>query len=508
MKKGYLLGVDLGTTAIKIGIFDLKGKKVAVTTEDYDLLTPAPLQVEYPAEKYWDAFKDGLHRLVEKSGVDAKQILSLSISAQGETMVFLDDNGEPLHNFIVWLDNRAQEESDYLEKRFTRELLHHATGQANMIALSPGAKILWFKRHRPDIFEKISKILLIEDYFFYRMGGIFRAEGSLWCTSFLWDINTRQWWQPMVDELGLTMDQLPQLCESGVKIGTILPSIALELGLSENLALIMGVLDQACGGIGVGNVKPGVFSESTGSALVACTMTNEIIIDEQYHLPCFYSAITDMYMIHTFGNGGIALKWVRDALCEKELERQKIDGTSAYQLMDRLACDVPAGSDGLVVLPHFQGAGQPDVDQCAKCSMSGLTLSHTRAHIIRAFMEGVSANIYRMVESVQELMGVNIQEIISLSGGANSPFWCQIKADMLGKPVVTMQGTQDAACLGAAILAGFGIGVFNSVADTALQLAKRNKVYYPNSENRSAYDELIKKYKLLTESYGKISQQL
>ncbi|MDR0851083.1 MAG: hypothetical protein LBN36_01175 [Clostridiales Family XIII bacterium] len=237
-------------------------------------------------------------------------------------------------------------------------------------------------------------------------------------------------------------------------------------------------------------------------------MTDKIIIDDVYKLPCFYSAITDMYMIHASGSGGIALKWVRDTLCEKELQAESLQHINAYAAMDKLAESIPAGSEGLIVLPHFQGSGEPDVNQYAKGAIYGASLSHTRAHIIRAFMEGIAVCVYRMVESVQELMNFDIKEVIALSGGANSALWCQIKADVLGKPVITMEGTQDAACLGAAILAGYGIGIFESVPEAAEKITKRIQTYTPNRDHRDIYDATITKYKLLTNALFPIAEEL
>lgn len=508
MDKRYVLGVDLGTTAIKVGLFDEKGQKVRTATQEYQLLTPQALWVEQTPQTYWDSFKAALANVLDHCNVDRNKIEALSVSAQGETLVFLDKRGEPLYNFIVWMDNRAQEESEMLMEAFDQKTLHKATGQTCMVPLSPAPKTLWFKRNYPERFEKIDKILLIEDYFFWRMGGGFYGEGSLWCTSFMWDINTHGWWRPMVDYLGLSIDQLPELVESGTPIGTILPHIAKELGLPETLKLVMGGLDQACGAIGVGNVAPGIFSESTGAALVVCTMTDHIIFDETGELSCFYSAIPGQYMIHAYGSGGIAYKWLRDALCSEESAIEVRGGPSAYQLMDEQAKKAPAGSEGLVVLPHFQGAGPPDTNQYAKCMMYGLGLQHTKAHVIRSFMEGVAMTVCRMVGASEELMGEPVKEIRSLSGGAKSELWCQIKADALGKPVVTMKNTQDAACLGAALIAGVAAGIWPSVAEAALEIVRLDKTFQPKAENKPAYEDLMKKYLLLTGALNELAQQL
>lgn len=498
MNEQYLIGVDLGSTAVKAGLFDSQGRKIATHTQEHQLLTPCDLAVEQCPEVYWEAFKACIAGIMEKSGVDKESVLAISLSAQGETMVFLDENMEPLYNFIVWMDTRPQEEAGVIGSWFSAEEVLQKTGQGPITSLYPACKVLWFQRHYPDRFARTRKILLLDDYIFYRMGGGFYSEGSNWCTSYMWDINTRTYWPEMLERLNLTPEMLPQTVETATPIGTLLPEAAQELGLTPKVKLIMGGLDQSCGTIGVGNVKPGIFSESTGAALVVCSMTKSIVLDRGGELPCFYGVIPDLYMLHAGGKGGIILRWLRDTLCTRELEIEQAGGDNAYNQMDALAAPIPAGSDGLVVLPYFGGAGAPNTDQYAKGTIYGLSLQHTRAHLIRAFMEATAINIYCMVEYCERVTGKPVAEIRSLGGGARSPLWCQIKADVLGRPVVTMKNTQDAACLGAAIIAGVGAGLWDSIAETASRLVEIEHVYTPNPANRQAYDRQIRRYKLLT----------
>lgn len=508
MSEKYVLGVDLGSTAIKVGLFNDKGIKIATHTQEHSLITPAPLVVEQTPEAYWEAFKVSVKMVLEKAAVNPLDIISLSISAQGETMVFMDNNMKPLGNFIVWMDTRPQEEAELINEWFTADEILSVTGQGPITSLYPACKVLWMKRHYPKVFETTEKIMLIEDYFFYRLGGVCYGEGSLWCTSYMWDVTKKHWWPNMLEHLGVREEQLPQIVETTTPIGTILPEVAEELGLSHNLKLVMGGLDQACGAIGVGNVRPGVFSECTGAALVVATMTDEIVFDSGGELPCFYGAIPGLYMLHAGAKGGIIFRWLRDTLCHEELEAEKAGGKNAYELMDEQAMSIPAGSEGLIVLPFWGGAGAPDTDQYARGMIYGLSLEHTKAHIIRSFMEATAMNIYRMVEYSEEVTGKTVKEVRSLGGGSMSPVWCQIKADVLGRPVVTMKNTQDAACLGAAIIAGVGIGLWPSIDEIASRVTEVDKVYMPNQENRKVYDDLARKYKLLTESIKGITREL
>lgn len=499
MTKKYVIGVDLGTTAFKAGLFDEKGKAVCTHTEEHFLFTPAPLTVEQSAGNYWNAFKTCVQSLMDNAQVEKENVLSMSLSAQGETMAFFDAKMDPLCNFIVWMDTRPQGEAEAINSHFSADEILHKTGQGPIISLYPACKILWMKRSHPEIFGKTAKIMLLEDYIFYLLTGKIYGEGSLWCTSYLWDINTKKWWGEMLDFLGVREGQLPEIVETSSNLGRIIPSIAQELGLPESLNLVMGGLDQLCGAIGAGNAAPGIFSESTGAVVAVCTMSDKIVLDPDGELPCFYGAVPGQYLLHAAAKGGIIYRWLRDVLCTEEMAIQRGGGPDAYNLMDEQAASTPAGSEGLLVLPFFGGAGAPETDQYAKGMIYGLGLQHTKAHIIRAFMEAVAVNIYRMVQYCEKITGKEIKEIRSLGGGANSPLWCQIKADVIGRPVVTMKNVQDSACLGAGIIAGVGVGLWPSVEQIVSEIVEVDHIYMPNSQNRALYDELAGKYELMVE---------
>jgi xylulokinase len=224
-------------------------------------------------------------------------------------------------------------------------------------------------------------------------------------------------------------------------------------------------------------------------------VTDQPVFDPGRQMPCFYFGIPNRYMIHTFSSGGIVLKWLRDSLCPEELNLGRRTGWDAYRLMDLEAKEVPPGADGLIVLPHFQGSGPPDSDQKAKGVVYGLALNHTKGHLIRAFMEGVAMTMRHMIEATTRATGAEISEIRSLSGGAKSDLWCQIKADASGLPVRTMKNTADAACLGAAVLAGVAVEIWPSVEAAMDGMAESDQVFQPQPANREVYDRLYSRYK-------------
>ena len=419
----------------------------------------------------------------------------------------MDENMEPLDNFYVWMDNRAEEEAVEINEHFSADEIGRHTGQCPIEPVFPATEVLWFKKNKPEKFERVSMMFMTDDYLLWRMCGKKVSHGSSWCTSYMWDINTRDWWPEMLDYLGVTADQLPEILETGTPIGHLLPEMADELGLSRDMLLVMGAQDQSAGAIGVGNVRPGTFSESTGGALMVCTTLEKSFYDENGNVPCNYSDLGG-YMIQGGAKGGIVIKWLRDTLCEAEKDAEARGEGNAYDLMDKLAAETPAGAEGLFVLPFFGGGSNPTPDIYGRGVLYGMSLGHTRGHIVRAFLEATAVNIAMIVNYCEDLTGVKVTQVRSLGGGSLSPFWCQVKADVLNREVVTMRNTQDAACLGAAIIAGYGAGIYDSIADTALKFAEVDKVYTPNPENRAVYDRLIKKYQLLIDATHGYTEEL
>ena len=227
-------------------------------------------------------------------------------------------------------------------------------------------------------------ILLLEDYVIYQLTGKYVSEGSLLTSTEYWDIRTKKYWPEMLAYLGIDEEYLPEIRESGELVGTILPEMAEALGISPDAKICTGCLDQAAGAIGVGNVKPGIFSENIGAALAICVPTSKLTYDKNRQMPVHYFAIPDTYMMHTFTTGGMCLRWFRDGFCKEEIQMQEVSGLDSYYLMDLEADRIPAGSDGLIALPHLQGSMAPDVNLNAKAVFYGATLKHTKAHFIPA----------------------------------------------------------------------------------------------------------------------------
>jgi xylulokinase len=495
-----ILSVDLGTTSIKIALVNEYGKLVGKALREYTLSMPDILSVECGADVYWDAFTAGLRELRECRAFVTGDIAALGISAQGETLFFLDGDMKPLRDAIVWMDNRAGEEAQALRKAFGNDACYPHTGQVQFDPCWPAAKVLWVKNHEPEIFARTRKIALIEDWFIHKLTGHLVSEGSLLCSTVYWDITTKKWWPEMLEFLGINEGMLPEIVEPGELVSVILPEVARELGLPSGMVVCTGCLDQAAGAIGAGNIQEGILSENIGAALAICAPMTTLRFDPKRGMPVHYFATPDTYMYHTFTTGGMVLRWFRDTFCDNEAILAKHLGADAYDLIGTEVSRVAPGSDGLIGLPHLGGSMAPDVNADAKGVFFGFTLRHTRAHFARAIMESIGYIIMRNIETLENL-GLHFDEVRSLGGGAKSPVWNQIKADVCGKRFVTVQG-DEAACIGAAVLAGKAVGLFDSVLQAGESMVERKAVYEPNMENHKIYQEGYRKYKKLFEDLG------
>ena len=488
----YLLSIDAGTTSFKGAIFDKEGNLVVSASAGYELITTEGGVVEFEASGYLKALKTVISDLFEKSNINPNDIKGIAIDSQGETLILIDDKGHPLCNAIVWLDGRAVEEADEISERFGVEKVFRHTGQPEIAPTWPACKLLWIKKNYPEIFKKLYKVLLLEDFLIYTLTGKFAAEKSLLTSTIYFDINSGGWWMEMLDFIGLSEEQLPEIYDSGVPVSSVAESVASEFGLSAETMVVTGALDQLSGMIGSGAVGSGGVCESTGTCLAVCVDVPELPkFNPDYQIPC-HAGIngSHMYQIYWSQTAGAVLEWFKNNF-------YKDSQGDVFALMNEEAAGVAAGSDGLIVLPHLSGKACPEFNPYARGVLYGMKLMHGRSHFTRAIMESVAYMLREHLETA-ETNGILIDEIRSLGGGANSPLWNQIKADVTSKRIITLENSES-TCLGTAILAGVGTGVFNSVESAALSFAKAGRIYEPNSQNREIYNNGYVKYKEMYE---------
>lgn len=488
----YILTADIGTTALKAALYSQNGEFIAGSAREYAFLTPVPGQAELQAEVYTDTFAAAIGEILGQTGIDPADIGVIGFSTQGETMLLLDEENRPLRNAILWCDTRAAAEAEDIVLHFGAKEIQEHTGQVGADAIWPGAKLLWIKKYEPEIFAKTARIVQLEGWFSLLLTGKAAGEDSILGSSVYFDIRTRTYWPQMMKYIGIREEQLPEIALPGAIVGQVTAEGAARFGLAAGTQVSIGGIDLAVGAVGVGNIRPGNFSDVTGSALCTMAMTDQIILDPAGEMPCYCSAVPGLYMIHAYASGGICLRWFRDVFCGQAVAAAG-EEMNAYDRMDLLAADCAAGAEGLISLPHLTGSGPPDLCPEMKGALIGLTPAHEQKHIIRALMEGVAMILCRVLEATEGL-GLKADRIVCLGGGAKSPVWCQIKADAAGREVVTTDGYENAGCLGAAMLAGTAAGMFPSLEEAVEKLVREDRHYLPNPDHAAVYQKLRGQY--------------
>ncbi|MBR2471578.1 MAG: hypothetical protein IKB55_02730 [Clostridia bacterium] len=455
-----LLGVDVGTTSMKMVLFDDDGNILKSVSKEYTLETKGD-RVEFDAEKYWQMFSQGYEEIKSEYKVDA-----LSIDTQCETLIVTDDAGTPLYNAIVWLDNRAAVQAEKIAEKFGTKTVYEITGQPEITATWPACKLMWLRENEPSVFAGIKKIFLLEDFLLYRLTGEFITERTLQSSSLYLNIREGEWWQEMLRFIGVKETQLPRLLDSGRLIGEY-----------DGTKVVTGVMDQVAGSVGAGVVTSEIVSEMTGTTMAIVVPTNKFPeYKEESRVPCHLNYDGNYCLLTWTPTAGIALKWFKENFCENLSFRQ----------LDEIAEKVEPGSNGLTFMPYLCGSIIPKYNPDARGAFLGLTMEHTRAHAVRAILESVAF----MLQENLEYLNVSCSEIRSMGGGAASPLWCQIKANVTGKKIVTLKSTE-AACLGSAIIAGVGAGIYKSVPAACEKLIVTDKEYYPSGAD---YLEAYKRY--------------
>jgi len=456
----YLLGVDIGTTSLKAAVFNENTECVKSVTKDYTLEVKGDY-VEFPAEKYWELFYDALNELSGEYKISA-----MSIDTQCETIIVADENGMPLRKAIVWLDNRAKNEAEKIKEHFGEKKVYEVTGQPEITATWPASKLLWLRENEPEIFGGIKKVFLLEDYLLYRLTGNFVTEKTLQSSTIYYDIKNSIWWKEMLDFIGISENMLPNVMSSGEIVGEY-----------EGITVVTGAIDQIAGAIGAGIVKKGVVSEMTGTTMVVFVPTEKIPeYTPQSKIPCHINYDGKYCLVSWTPTAGIALKWFKNNFCE----------SFNFKELDELAENIAPGSDGLTFLPYLCGSTMPKYNPDARGVFYGLTMEHTRGHAVRSILESVSC----MLKNNLDYLNIECDEIRTMGGGAQSPLWCKIKADMTGKKIVTLKN-DETACLGSAILAGVATGIFESVEKACEKAVIPNKVYEPSGVD---YSECYKRF--------------
>ncbi|HQN04276.1 MAG TPA: xylulokinase [Anaerolineaceae bacterium] len=454
-----LLGIDIGTSGLKSLLVDEQGKILFSAYREYDLSSPHPGWYEQDPEDWWRAAVEAVQELLFRAG-GGLDILAVGLSGQMHGMVGLDVNGKVVRPCMIWADlrNSAECEQVYEQVGGLEELLRLTNNR--MLTGYTGGKVLWVRNHEPHVYGQMVTILNPKDYIRYRLTGVRATDVSDASGTGLFDVRKRAWSKTLLKALDLPERLFPHAFESCEVSGMISDEVSRIIGLKAGIPVMGGGGDAVIQTTGTGLVKEGVFATTIGTGGIVSTALDHPYDNPEGRLQVFCNNMPDKW--HSMGvtlSAGGALRWYRDAFAAQEKEIARLTGHDVYDLLMAEAAASPAGSEGLLFLPHLLGARCPEPDPNARGAYVGLTIRHDRRHLLRALVEGITFSLKDMT-CLYEKMGVLPDELRTSGGGSRSPFWRQIQADVFNRTIHTMYAAAEGGAYGAALAAGVGAGVW------------------------------------------------
>ncbi len=495
MSKQYVMGIDIGTSGCKTLIVDNDGQVAARATAEYPLSTPHPGWSEQDPEHWYAATLSTVRKALDDCGPGI-EIKAIGLSGQMHGLVALDKGGCVLRPAILWNDQRTEKQC--------REIHDLAGGIHGLLEATnnrmlpgyTGGKILWLRENEPWLYERLRIILNPKDYIRFRITGEYATEVSDASGTGLFNVRERRWAYPLLDRLSIPGDALPACYESPEVSGSLLSGVAAELGLPAGTPVVGGGGDAVVQTTGTGLVEPGILGTTIGTAGIVAMALNQCCENPGGKLQVFCNTMPGKW--HTMGvtlAAGGSLRWMRDTLGASEIEVARWMGKDVYELLTDEAARTAPGSEGLLFLPYLIGERCPYPDPKARGGFIGLTLRHDRSSLLRSVLEGVIFSLKDVAQLIEE-MGIGITQIRTSGGGAASPLWRQIHADVFDSEVVTVSGSAEGGAYGAALVAGAGAGVWESV-EKAVEVVRTKSRTRPIKENVAVYGRIYEIYRNL-----------
>lgn len=500
----YLIGIDIGTSGTKSGLFDLDGKMLSSSTVEYPMYQPQNGWAEQDPEDWWKAVCLTLKEITRD--IDSADIAGIGLSGQMHGLVMLDKNGNVLRPAILWCDGRTAVECQQITKRIGKERLLQITANPALAGFT-ASKIQWVKNHEPWIYEQCRHILLPKDYVRYRLTGEFATEVSDASGMQLLDIKNRCWSEEVLTKLEIDKNLLAKVYESPEVTGRVSTAAAEETGLCAGIVVAGGAGDNAAAAVGTGAVEDGKAFTTIGTSGVVYVHTSEMAVDLQGRVHTFCCAVPGQW--HVMGvtqAAGLSLKWFRDQFCGEEKNTAKQMQVDPYYLMDQEAAASPIGCNRLLYLPYLMGERTPHLDSSARGVFFGLSGVHQKRDMIRAVMEGVCYSLRDCLGILKE-MDVFVSDMAACGGGGSSSLWRQMLADVFRCDVCTMVSKEGPA-LGAAILGGTAAGVYASVQEGCKAVIKKDSVLKFCEADSVVYDKIYRIYQKLYPALKPIYQEL
>lgn len=474
------LGIDLGTTGVRALVVDRLGKVVGAATAEQPLSSPAPGWMEQDPEDWWLAACQAIPHALVRAGIDGSAVEAIGVSGQMHGATLLDADGAAVRPCILWNDQRSAPQCEEIHARvgIDRELA--LTGNLALAGFT-APKLLWVREHEPERWSRVAHVLLPRDYLNFRLSGALACEPSDASGTQLFDVRARRWSQEMLDALDLPIHLLPRIVPSAGRMGEVSEAAAAQTGLRAGTPVVGGGADNACAAIGCGVLEPGQVLCSVGTSGTVVAPVDLTVASPGNHVHLFAHATPRTnYLMGVILSAGGALRWCRDALYPELVAV----GRDPYDVITDEAAATPPGAEGLIFLPYLTGERTPHGSAAARGVFFGLQPRHGRGHLARAVVEGVT---YALRESLGLLRaaGVTADVVRITGGGARSPFWRQVLADMFECPVAVLPHDEGPA-FGAALLAAVGAGAYPSIEEAG-RLIRAGEVTAPRATESAYY---------------------
>lgn len=483
--KSLIAGLDIGTTNVKAAVFDISGALMTVASAPVHLLTPQPDWAEENPNEWWEAAISVLRQVTQQ--IDPCRLAALGLTGQCPGHVLVDEEGNSLGNAIIWRDQRAKEEGKWLYENLRTEKAIEWAGRSFLGDASlPPARLLWLKRYQTSQLEKCRSIMQPKDFIGLKLTGISGTDiNSAYC---LYNPHTRSYHEEYFNFLGVPVELMPPAFQPHEILGKVHPQAAQKTGLPAGLPVIVGTIDAYCDNIAAGAILPGRAADVSGTSEVISLGVDKAHARENEYLADLGN---DTYFLcGPTQTGSDTLLWYAKNFYPEF--KNRVD----FEALEHEAMEIPAGSEGLIFLPYLNGERAPLWDSNIRGGFIGLSGNHRRSHCTRAVYEGIGFVIRHLLDVFAESSGQSIEAVTVCGGGSSSPFWNQLKADILQKPVSVLEINQS-GCLGAAILASQGVGIFTDLKDANLHLMRFTGIYSPDQNKKNIYDIAYRRFREL-----------
>jgi len=483
----YMLGVDVGTTSTKAVLYDMKGNVMSYADAGYKLYQDVPDMAEEDPDDIFGAVIEVMSQTIKKVQAKPDDIKGVSFSCAMHSLILMDQADQPMTRAITWADNRAAEYSEELKKNGIGSEIYAKTGTP-IHPMAPLSKILWLRNEKPDLFKRTKKFIDLKTYIFFRLFGVYKMEYSLASATGMFNIFDLDWEPQALNLLQISRKQLPELVEPTDIMTGISEQYADLLGINAKTPFVFGASDGVLSNLGVNAIDSGVVAVTIGTSGAVRVVVDKPVVDPEGKLFC-YALTKDKWVVGgPVNNGGIVFGWVKNSLFAPEKVTAKQMGVSTFDVLNQIAENIPAGSNGLLFHPYLGGERAPIWNAYARGSFFGLTRIHTRDHMARAVLEGIVYNLYEVMLMIERITG-KPKSIRATGGFARSPLWRQLLADIFDQPV-TIPKIFESSCLGAAVLGMYALGYIDDLS-AVKDMVGITQVHHPNEKDVAVYQELF-----------------